>query len=344
VLSADADLADLTGLSAQYQGFTISTDQLAPGVAAVTVTGGTTTGSVDPSQLPLASYFKDLLGVALNGKPHTETSPASAPMVLGTEEVGGSWYVSLGYSIAINDLKGQGQSGAPPAASEALPALDAYAPDWLPWAQSAIDSVKAEVSIVFANLSFALELIDYCRAQQGVGPLRLPSNFDRLTVPEQALVMIDLERVNRGEVPVAGLTAPLDRLAQQAAVAGTDPAIGFGDIWEGGATSTVEADYGWMYDDGYLGVNVDCTAPANPACWGPRDIILVDDFSGALVAGAGFETGLSYGNSYALGLADYVPGSRLVFSWAGKLRYFRVPPGLEPLASGHGTQPLPASR
>ncbi len=45
--------------------------------------------------------------------------------------------------------------------------------------------------------------------------------------------MIDLERVNRGEVPVAGLTAPLDRLAQQAAVAGTDPAIGFGDIWEG---------------------------------------------------------------------------------------------------------------
>ncbi len=62
VLSADADLADLTGLSAQYQGFTISTDQLAPGVAAVTVTGGTTTGSVDPSQLPLASYFKDFSG------------------------------------------------------------------------------------------------------------------------------------------------------------------------------------------------------------------------------------------------------------------------------------------
>ena len=58
----DADLGDLTGLSAQYTGFTTSTDQLTPGVAAVTVTGGSVTGSVDPSQLPLATYFKDLLG------------------------------------------------------------------------------------------------------------------------------------------------------------------------------------------------------------------------------------------------------------------------------------------
>ena len=189
----------------------------------------------------------------------------------------------------------------------------------------------------------ALELIDYCRAQQGVGPLRLPSNFDRLSVPDQMLVMIDLERVNRGEVPVAGLTAPLDRLAQQAAGAGADPDIGFGDIWEGGPTSTAEADYGWMYDDGYPGINVDCTAPANPACWGHRDVILADDISGTLVAGAGFQTGLSYGNSYAFGLAGYVPGSKLVFSWAGELRYFRVPPGPEPLASGHAEPPLPAS-
>ena len=55
ILSTDADLGDVTGLSAQYEGFATSTDQLAPDVAAVTVTGGSVTGSVDPGQLPLGA-------------------------------------------------------------------------------------------------------------------------------------------------------------------------------------------------------------------------------------------------------------------------------------------------
>jgi hypothetical protein len=206
ILSTDADLGDVTGLSAQYKGFATSTDQLAPDVAAVTVTGGSVTGSVEPGQLPLATYFKDLLGVALNGTPHTATSPASGPLVLGTEEVGGSWYVSLGYSIAINVLKGEGQSGAPPAASTALQAvgastpqgavqalfddvsnfdlgglladfppdemaaLDAYAPDWLPQAQSAIGTAKTKGSIGFSNLSFTTQpLSDGTLVQVGPG-------------------------------------------------------------------------------------------------------------------------------------------------------------------------------
>ena len=61
------------------------------------------------------------------------------------------------------------------------------------------------------------------------------------------------------------------------------------------------------------------------------------------MAGAGFQTGLSYGNSYALGLAGYAPGSRLVFSWAGELRYFRAPPGIEPLVAGSAGPPVLAS-
>ena len=70
------------------------------------------------------------------------------------------------------------------------------------------------------------------------------------------LVIIDLERVNRGEAPVAGLTRPLDRQAQRAAAAGIDPAIGFGDIWEGGPNSTAEADYGWKPGDFVLWDNL----------------------------------------------------------------------------------------
>jgi hypothetical protein len=61
------------------------------------------------------------------------------------------------------------------------------------------------------------------------------------------------------------------------------------------------------------------------------------------VGGAGFETGLSYGSSYAFGMAGYASGPRLVFSWAGELRYFQVPPALEPLGPEHSYQPVPAS-
>lgn len=195
VLSAGADLGNLTGLSAQYKDFTTSTDQLTPAVAAVTLTGGNVTGSVDPNQVPLGSYFKDLLGAALNGQPKTGTSPSTSPLVLGTEEVGGSWYVSLGYTIAINTLKDSGQSGAPPTAGalqatgastpqgavqdlfndvanldlgglvadlppDEMAALDAYAPDWLPKAESAIDAVKNDVSIAFGDLTFTTQSLD----------------------------------------------------------------------------------------------------------------------------------------------------------------------------------------
>ncbi len=189
----------------------------------------------------------------------------------------------------------------------------------------------------------ALALIDYCRARQGVGPLHLPSNFAGLSVPEQMLVIIDLERVNRGEVPVAGLTAALDRRAQQAAAAGVDPDVGFGDIWEGGPTSTAEADYGWMYDDGYAGVNVDCGAPGQPGCWGHRDIILADNLPGPMVAGGGFLRGRPGRSSYTFALAVPGPRAKLVFSWASELQYFNIPPGIEPLASSRSIQLVPAS-
>ncbi len=132
-------------------------------------------------------------------------------------------------------------------------------------------------------------------------------------------------------------------MAQKAAIAGTDPDIGFGDIWEGGPTSTAEADYGWMYDDGYAGVNVDCTTPGEAGCWGHREVILMHNVDGPLVAGGGFDASRPSGSSYTFGLAGPAPGARLVFSWAGELRYFSVLPGIEPLASGRSYQPVAAA-
>jgi hypothetical protein len=195
VLSSDANLANISGISVHFSGLQTVTDQLTPEVAAVRVTGGTATSTVDPSQLPLSAWLQSLVGIATSGKATTRTSPAGGPGsgVVGTVEVGGSWYVSIGYSIALNALAGSPQGEAPPATSlqaagasspegavqaiftslsnldlsalladlppDEMAALYAYAPDWLPKAQAALNSVKGKVSTSFGNLSFSTKAL-----------------------------------------------------------------------------------------------------------------------------------------------------------------------------------------
>ena len=45
----------------------------------------------------------------------------------------------------------------------------------------------------------AIPELDADRAAEGVGPMTLPTNFTSLTVQEQILVLVNLERVDRGE-------------------------------------------------------------------------------------------------------------------------------------------------
>jgi hypothetical protein len=195
VLSSTADISNVTGLHISEQDVATSTDQLAPGLAAVTVSGGTNSEAVDPGQLPLGNYFQGLVNKAMNSRSVSTSGPNSGHTTLGTIKVGGGWYVSIGYSIAINALRSDGQSGAPPASGqlqpvgaaspqgavqalfrsvsqldltgllagldpEELAAVDAYAPDWLPNAQSALDKLQSQVSIHFGNLIFTTQAVD----------------------------------------------------------------------------------------------------------------------------------------------------------------------------------------
>jgi len=48
------------------------------------------------------------------------------------------------------------------------------------------------------------------RQVEGVGPMSLPGNWGALTPPEQLFVLTDLERVDRGIAPIAGLAAGLN--------------------------------------------------------------------------------------------------------------------------------------
>lgn len=182
VLSSGADLAHVSGLSYKFHGYATTTQQINSTLAAVDLSGGNADASVDPNQLPLGSYFKSLAITATTGQVKSSSSPMNTT-TLATVQVNGSWYVSLGYSIAINDLKSAGRSMAPPVngitpagapspqgAVKAffgsvsnldlqqliadldpgeMAALDAYAPLLVGQAQQTLNAAKASVSITF---------------------------------------------------------------------------------------------------------------------------------------------------------------------------------------------------
>ena len=182
-----------------------------------------------------------------------------------------------------------------------------------------------------ARPDFTLNGLDRCRAKEGVGRLVLPSNWGALTAPQQLLVLLDLERVNRGLAPVVGLSPALDRLAAAGARSHEDPSFpagGFqwgGGLWSSGGSS-ITADYGWMYDDGPNGldINEDCPASGHSSsCWLHRDIILRRGLGGALVGGGG-----SIRGSYAFEILAGYSSAGLTFTWAHELRYFARKPGV----------------
>ena len=123
-----------------------------------------------------------------------------------------------------------------------------------------------------------LAAIDGARAAEGLGPMVLPGWYPRLTVPEQLLVVTDLERQARGLPIFVGLSASLDAMARKGAEAGTDPVgpadAAWGSNWAGGYPTAVLADFGWMYDDGPGSGNLDCTPRDTAGCWGHRENIL----------------------------------------------------------------------
>jgi hypothetical protein len=141
--------------------------------------------------------------------------------------------------------------------------------------------------------------IDKARAAEGVGPITLPADFGSLSVPAQLLTISNLERIDRGEPAIEGLSNDLDNNdASPAAAADEDPSMspsdpGAGTVswtanWAGGSASPLEADFEWMYDDGFGSGNADCTSPTAPGCWGHRDDILAAG-SSPILMGAGYD-------------------------------------------------------
>jgi hypothetical protein len=208
-----------------------------------------------------------------------------------------------------------------------------------------------------------LAAIDTARADEGVGSMEVSESVvSSLPVAEQAFIIINEERINRGLAPIAYETAQLNADAQQGADVGNDP--GFpdtlsggspltwgGSIWAGGLTSVFEADFYWMYSDGFGGsqaatTNADCDAGASSGCWGHRDIILHEFAScGAsaptLEMGAAISMTGASGGSLAAVLTSTcgAPPTDVTLTWSQVLSSVFAPPrviGVATLRNGLG--------
>ncbi len=178
--------------------------------------------------------------------------------------------------------------------------------------------------------------INDARTQEGVGAMNVSeSALTALPIDQQVLTVVNDERVDRGEPPIDYVTSQLDGYAQAGANAGSDPtfpatvtgggSITFGgSIWAGGLTSVLEADYYWMYDDGYSGSstsNTACSLSDSSGCWGHRDIIL-HQFASCpggppiLSMGAAFSSsGYAGGSIAAIFVSSCSPPTDITASW-----------------------------
>jgi hypothetical protein len=191
-------------------------------------------------------------------------------------------------------------------------------------------------------LDESVAMLNAGRRNEGLGPLVLPRNWTRLTVPKQIFVLTELERTVRGLQPDTGLAADWNAAAARGAEAGTDPtsdgagAYGFLSIWAGGQPNPIIATVDWVYDDAlfpdHSSLTIGCSLASSTGCWGHRDAILRDGADTACesrcAVGAGYSptgfanTGSSQGHeSYAavfgVGAADN--RDPLVFRWTSEL-------------------------
>jgi IPT/TIG domain len=162
--------------------------------------------------------------------------------------------------------------------------------------------------------------LDYCGATlEGLAPLTLPANWTSLSDPQQGFVLINLERIERGETPMVGISTTLDEDAAAGADANTDPSVSpitdgvGGSIWSSGSFVDTGLS-GWLYDDGPGGFNLDCTGSTTWGCFGHRDNILDYRTNSELAAGVADSP---EGNSAAAIFSDQYTDFN--FLWATEL-------------------------
>lgn len=206
--------------------------------------------------------------------------------------------------------------------------------------------------------NYVLSAINRAHRAEGVGAMVLPTNWYRLSTQRQLFVVADLERVDRGLPAYLGINSALALTAQRGAVHAADPGVapGFtlramGATWAG-ANSVLEADYGWMYEDGWAGgrsrtSNIDCTSPKAVGCWGHREVIL-GHYTGlgctTCELGTGYAPlGRSSASYTELIEAPAGPPPAMIFTWAHDVVPFMNAATTTPTSSSPSSTTAPPS-
>ena len=160
----------------------------------------------------------------------------------------------------------------------------------------------------------AMHALNHARETLHLGAYRVPSRFTRMPASHQWLILANIDRAAYHLPPISGIASALNAIALAGAQQRMDPnpwsllqslpgqmEIGFGSNWAGGQPNGLVAYFGWMYDDGYGGENVDCPTATSAGCWGHRQNILGFATAPVLTMGA---SAISATTSYALTIVE----------------------------------------
>ena len=198
--------------------------------------------------------------------------------------------------------------------------------------------------------AYTLRAINHARSVLREPKISLPANWRSLSEDEQLFTIVDIERVTLGYPAYLGLNADLSATATVAARERRDPApapgfavgynptgyLGIGGTWAS-AYNALEADYGWMYEDGWAGTrattdNIDCTSASSNGCWGHRDELLGSSSANPNAGvglgctdcevGTGFANTAGNGSEVVLIERPQATPPAMTFTWAHELGYF----------------------
>ncbi|HVM68028.1 MAG TPA: hypothetical protein VMU14_24335, partial [Acidimicrobiales bacterium] len=194
VLAPGIDLHHVPGVSATFTVEATHTD-LRPGLATVEVTGGTVHLHVDASQLPLGPFVRQHAGKALDAVGVKDTSsPLHLHGAIATVQRRGTWYVSLGYTVAEAARR---RANLPlPDAAAAVPAVGA------PTAEGAVDDFLHAMASLDVQRLVELTPPDEMQALHEYAPLFLPKVKDDLA--RAGSVSIAITSLSLAGAPVSG--------------------------------------------------------------------------------------------------------------------------------------------
>lgn len=233
ILAKDFDAASISGVDLEVTDLELSTEELGEGVSTVHVTGGKTSSTVTPSELPLGKFVKDFMDEDLPSKPEKETTvigeDGEEPFDLVTINEGGSWYVSIWYTVAESARKDSGK--AVPKFGDGIDAAGESSPE------EAVRALIEAGSKLDLRAAIALLPPDEARALHDYAPLFLDDveqSTDGIR-QEYKVVLETLETSAKTDGDVA--TVSIDKLALS--VDGPDMQLKFSSD---GKCTTIEAD------------------------------------------------------------------------------------------------------